>query len=109
MRKYLAANFIVCEITQPAFTCAKIIIETLEQGVKYVQSNNKDTRTTDRRYWRRSGVFIINFEHISYLVIVFLLLTLNMTTPVGMSFTNCAKNHSKILALSCQLKVLSQH
>ena len=24
--------------TQPAFTCSKLIIETLEQGVKYVQS-----------------------------------------------------------------------
>ena len=31
--------------------------------------NNKDTC---------SGVFIINFEHVSHLVLVFLLLTLNM-------------------------------
>ena len=29
-------------------------------------------------HWRRSGVFIVNFEHISYLVLVFLLITLNM-------------------------------
>ena len=28
--------------------------------------------------WRRPGVFIVNFNHISYLVLVFLLLTLNM-------------------------------
>ena len=34
--------------------------------------NNKDTK------WRRSGVFIVNFERISYLILVFLLLTLNM-------------------------------
>ena len=27
--------------------------------------------------WRRSGVFIVNFEHISHLVLVFLLLTLS--------------------------------
>ena len=27
--------------------------------------------------WRRSGVFIVNFEHISLLVLVFLLLTLS--------------------------------
>ena len=27
--------------------------------------------------WRRSDVFIVNFEHISLLVLVFLLLTLN--------------------------------
>ena len=26
------------EITQPAITCSKLTIETLEQGVKYVQS-----------------------------------------------------------------------
>ena len=25
-------------VTQPAFTCTKLTIETLEQGVKYVQS-----------------------------------------------------------------------
>ena len=25
-------------IAQPAFTCSKLTIETLEQGVKYVQS-----------------------------------------------------------------------
>ena len=30
------------------------------------------------KIWRRSGVFIVNFEHISYLILVFLLLTLNM-------------------------------
>ena len=40
---------------QPAFTCSKLATETLEQGV-----------------------FIVNFEHILYLVLVFLLLTLNM-------------------------------
>ena len=28
--------------------------------------------------WRRSGIFIVNFEHISHLVLVFLLLTLNI-------------------------------
>ena len=27
-----------CVATQPAFTCSKLTIETLEQGVKYVQS-----------------------------------------------------------------------
>ena len=32
----------------------------------------------ERRHWRRSGIFIVNFEHISHLVLVFLLLTLNM-------------------------------
>ena len=26
-------------VSQPAFTCSKLAIETLEQGVKYVQSS----------------------------------------------------------------------
>ena len=52
--------------------------------------NNRDTRTSreicskltikapEQRHWRRCDVFIVNFEHISHLVLVFLLLTLNM-------------------------------
>ena len=41
--------------------------------------NNRNTRTKcELRQWRRSGVFIVNFEHISNLVLVSLLLTLNM-------------------------------
>ena len=35
-------------------------------------------KTPERRQWRRSSVFIVNFEHISHLVPMFLLLTLNM-------------------------------
>ena len=41
----------------PAITCSKLTIE--------------------RRHWRCSGVFIVNFKHISHLVLVFLLLTLS--------------------------------
>ena len=33
--------------------------------------------------WRCSGVFIVNFKHISHLVLVFLLLTLNIQLPGG--------------------------
>ena len=58
-----------CDKSQPAFTCSKLTIkiETLELGVEYVE----------RREWRRSGVFIVNFEHISRLVLLFLLLILS--------------------------------
>ena len=52
-----------------------------------VNNNNTKTRceicseltikTPERRQWRRSGVFIVNFEHISHLVLVFLTLTLS--------------------------------
>ena len=45
---------------QLTFTCSKSITETLEKGER-----------------RRSGVFIVNFEHVSHLFLVFLLLTLN--------------------------------
>ena len=53
----------------------KVKIETLDQGAKYVK---KLTITTPkRRHWRRSGVIIVNFEHISHPILVFILLTLN--------------------------------
>ena len=46
------------------------------QRVKYVQK--LIIKTPKQREWRRSSVFIVNFEHISHLVQVFPLLTLNM-------------------------------
>ena len=51
--------------------------------------NNRNTRTRSEicskltintpewRHWRRSGVFIVKYEYISHLVLVFLLLTLS--------------------------------
>ena len=37
--KYMGKFFVTVErLSQPAFTCSKLTIETLEQGVKYVQS-----------------------------------------------------------------------
>ena len=62
--------------------------------------NNKNTRarseicskltikTPERRHWRRSGVFIVNFEHISHLALVLLLLTLSRKMPVGLDGLN---------------------
>ena len=41
------------DTTQLTFTCSKSAVETIEKGVNYVQSQS-----------RRSGVFIVNFEHI---------------------------------------------
>ena len=43
----------------------------------------------ERRQWRRSGIFIVNFEHISHLVLVFLLLTLSRQMPAGIADTTC--------------------
>ena len=42
--------------------------------------NNK--KTPERRQWHRSAVFIVDFEHMSHLVLVLLLLTLNMELPI---------------------------
>ena len=41
-------------------------------------------KTPKRRHWRRFGVFIVNFEHMSLLFLVFLLLTLNKEVLVGL-------------------------
>ena len=77
----LCEEKIKCPILQKWLTCvrhvklplpviarSKLIIETQGRGVKYVHSV----------HMRRSGVLIVNFEHISHLALVFLLLILNM-------------------------------
>ena len=63
--------------------------QTSPAGIYLFKVNSRNTRkrceicskltinTPERRQWRRSGVFIVNFEHISHLVLVFLLLTLS--------------------------------
>ena len=40
-------------------------------------------KTPERNQLRRSGLFIVNFEHISHLLLVFLLLTLNRLMLTG--------------------------
>ena len=40
-------------------------------------------KTPEQRQWRRSGVFIVNFEDISHLFLVFLLLTLSKYMLAG--------------------------
>ena len=47
---------------------------TLEQGYEIC---SKFLKTPERRHWRSSGVFIVNFEHISLLILVFVVLTLS--------------------------------
>ena len=61
-------------------------------GIYMFKVNNRNCRTRseicskltpERLQWRRSGVVVVNFEHISHLVIVFLLLTLSKQMPTG--------------------------
>ena len=76
--------------------CSSISVFNFEQvvffpaGIYLLKVSNKNTRARceicskltikipERRQWRCSGIFIVTFEHITHLVLVFLLLTLNM-------------------------------
>ena len=40
------------DFAQPAIACSKLSIETLEQDMKYVQIQNKNTRTTPPAGWK---------------------------------------------------------
>ena len=48
--------------------------------------SNLAIKTPERRQWRCAGVFIVNFEHISHLVVVFLLLTLSSKCRLGWAY-----------------------
>ena len=63
------------------------VINKSPAGNYMFKVNNRNTRTSceirskltikipERRQWCHSGIFIVNFEHISYLFLVFLLFT----------------------------------
>ena len=59
---------ILIKNTQLTFTCTKSQIETLGKG---------EMRNTFKVNNSRSDVFIVNCEHVSHLLLVFLLLTMN--------------------------------
>ena len=66
---------IYCNKNQPSITFSKFTIET--PRTRCETSSKLTKKTPKRRHWRRSGVFIVNFEHISHHVLVILLLTLS--------------------------------
>ena len=70
--------------TQETFTCSKLIIKATEKGVKYGQTQQQ---TLKRRQRRCSGV-VVYFERISYLFLVFLLLTLKSKCLLEIISTN---------------------
>ena len=79
----------VCFEVSVTFTFCNMVPSPV--GIHRLKINNKNTRTgyeinlkltiktperhhtPERRQWRRSGVFIVNFEHISHFLLVFLL------------------------------------
>ena len=72
--------------------CVNVLhhVNIFPAGLYLLKVNNRRTRTRyeicsksiirtpERRHWRRFGAFIVNFGHISHLVLMLLLLTLNM-------------------------------
>ena len=68
-----------------------MVIREITYSNTYSKVNNKNTRTrceicselTIKTPERRPAVFIVNFEHISQLGLVFLLLTLSRQMPAG--------------------------
>ena len=96
LSQYIEYTFRICTLLHIEnhyfihfFTCFKNRRRLHPAGNKMVKLNNRNTRTRceicskltikipERRHWRRFGIFIINFEQISHLVLVFLLLTLS--------------------------------
>ena len=51
------------------------------RGKRYEICSKLSIKTPERRQWHRSSVFIVIFEHMSYFVLVILLLSLNMQLP----------------------------
>ena len=74
--KYLTSSYILGQKKRS-------YIRSNPAGNNMFKVNNINTRLrceirSKLSHWRRSGIFIVNFEHISHFVLVFLLLTLNM-------------------------------
>ena len=69
--------------------CSNVFTNNFPAGNYMFKVNNKNPRTwceicsklkikaPKQRNWRRSGVFNVNFEHISYLILAFLFSTLS--------------------------------
>ena len=88
LRIYINGKYLNC-FAKEEFNISFFYASPKLAGIYLFKVNNRNTRTRceicskltintpERRHWRRSGVFIVNFEHISHLVLVFLLLTLS--------------------------------
>ena len=80
--------------------------------------NNRNTRTSceicskltikipEQCHWHCSGIFIVNFEHTSHLVLVFLLLTLNIKLPAGIMLISII--WQKLIWLNKHYKLLTK-
>ena len=87
----------ICAKHVKTFSCSKATIETLEKGVKYVQK--VPIKTAEQHHRRCSCVFSVNFDHISEISLVFLLLTLN----IWENLSNHNKKLNNYIALELEL------
>ena len=62
--------------SQSVFNCSKLTMKTLEKECEIC--SKLTIKTPQRCQWHCSRVFIVDFEYISHLVLVFVLLTLSM-------------------------------
>ena len=70
---YIFLYFILLLLTPPVIYLRKVSNRNTKTRCEIC--SKLTINTPERRQWCRSGVFIVNFEHISHLVLVFLLLT----------------------------------
>ena len=80
-------------------------INNRSAGIRREICSKLTIKIPERRNWRRFGIFIVNFEHISHLALVFVLLTLSRYMPAGIR--KCVKQIIKIAQIyvrkfSCQ-------
>ena len=72
----MLTEFVLLALSQPEYVWSKSTKETKFYFIVNFEAifkvNNKYSRTT---YWRFSGVFIVNFDQISHIVLVFPWLT----------------------------------
>ena len=113
--KFMATGFLSNDhllnfsVNQSHYWCSLRCKKQLSPAGNYMfKVNNRNTRTRyeiclklivktpEWRHWRRGGVFIGNFEHISALFLVFLLLTLNMQLPAVKALRETFRTQSKL-------------
>ena len=91
-------NNIHCAIIHPT---GNYMLTNRNTRTKFEICSKLTIKSPERRHLHRSGVFIVNFEHIPYLVLVFLLFILNMywafTKPQFECFTVKSNNRELIL------------
>ena len=90
---------------QPAFTCSKVTIHRNTRPKSEICSK-LTIKTLKRCHWSRSGVFIVNFEYISHILVVFLLLSLKMLLPAGKQDLQCCSFFITLVDVVFKFKAL---